>query len=203
MIVTFDTEFLDDGRVIELISLGMVAEDGRTLYAVNGDADWQTISFTSPWVVENVIKRHIPHYETKGIYYANWSYFEVTHRGEIANGVEDFLASTPDPQLWAYYSATDHVALYQLFGSLIVANCDHGIPLRTSCLKQEEESIQRRIRRNRRDSVPEDTTLDELVNKIFQANYGDRPVQDPETEHHALWDAEHDMELARWLGLTS
>ena len=32
-----DLEFLEDGRTIELISIGMVADDGREYYAVNRD----------------------------------------------------------------------------------------------------------------------------------------------------------------------
>lgn len=31
----FDTEFYEDGKTIDLVSIGIVAEDGRELYAVN------------------------------------------------------------------------------------------------------------------------------------------------------------------------
>ena len=36
----YDTEFLEDGETIDLISIGIVAEDGREYYAVNLNADW-------------------------------------------------------------------------------------------------------------------------------------------------------------------
>ncbi|HET7322728.1 MAG TPA: hypothetical protein VFJ06_00160 [Halococcus sp.] len=30
----YDTEFIDNGRIIDLISIGVVAEDGREFYAI-------------------------------------------------------------------------------------------------------------------------------------------------------------------------
>ena len=39
MRIFYDTEFLDDGKTIDLISIGMVAEDGRELYAVSSEFD--------------------------------------------------------------------------------------------------------------------------------------------------------------------
>lgn len=38
-IYCYDTEFLEDGSTIELISIGIVCEDGREYYAVNSDMD--------------------------------------------------------------------------------------------------------------------------------------------------------------------
>ena len=51
----FDTEFIENGRTIELISIGMVAEDGREFYAEAWAVDW---SKASVWVLEN-IKPHL------------------------------------------------------------------------------------------------------------------------------------------------
>jgi uncharacterized protein YjfI (DUF2170 family) len=31
----YDTEFIDNGRIIDLISIGVVAEDGREYYAIS------------------------------------------------------------------------------------------------------------------------------------------------------------------------
>jgi len=31
----YDTEFIDNGRTIELISIGVVSEDGREYYAIS------------------------------------------------------------------------------------------------------------------------------------------------------------------------
>lgn len=43
----FDTEFIEDGETIDLLSIGIVADDGSTFYAENTDAD---LSRGSDWV---------------------------------------------------------------------------------------------------------------------------------------------------------
>ena len=48
----FDTEFIEDGKTIDLLSIGIVAEDGSTFYAESTDAD---LSRGSEWVQHNVI----------------------------------------------------------------------------------------------------------------------------------------------------
>lgn len=48
----FDTEFIEDGKTIDLISIGIVAADGREYYAVNCECDY---SKASDWVLENVL----------------------------------------------------------------------------------------------------------------------------------------------------
>jgi len=49
----FDTEFIEDGRTIDLISIGIVSEDGRDYYAINGECDF---SKANDWVVDNVLR---------------------------------------------------------------------------------------------------------------------------------------------------
>lgn len=200
MIITLDTEFLDDGETIEMISIGLVAEDGRTFYGVNADADWARIQIhdnaRDRWLFDNVF-RHLPMRETgmklrgsgESLWLPDGDADEVMSRKSIAIEVEAFLRSSQPFETWAYYSANDHVALYQLFGPMIEACRDHAVPMRTSCLKQEE------VMQKRRSEAEDPGWWDEYV-----APY--RPVQDSATEHHALHDAEHDMDLARWLRLT-
>lgn len=48
----FDTEFIEDGKTIDLLSIGIVAEDGRELYLEILEADW---SKASDWVKANVL----------------------------------------------------------------------------------------------------------------------------------------------------
>jgi hypothetical protein len=52
-----DTEFIEDGKTIDLISIGIVAEDGRRYYAINRDCDF---SKASQWVKDNVINQLPP-----------------------------------------------------------------------------------------------------------------------------------------------
>ena len=49
-----DTEFIEDGKTIDLISIGIVCEDGREYYAINKDCN---LSKASDWVQENVINQ--------------------------------------------------------------------------------------------------------------------------------------------------
>jgi 3' exoribonuclease, RNase T-like len=48
-----DTEFIEDGATIDLISIGIVCEDGREYYAINYDCDRTK---ANDWVKENVLK---------------------------------------------------------------------------------------------------------------------------------------------------
>lgn len=57
----------------------------------------------------------------------------------IRNQVREFIQATPDPELWAWYAAYDHVALAQLFGRMI--DLPDGVPMWTNDLKQEAERL--------------------------------------------------------------
>src|SRR5699024_7994901 len=97
----YDTEFIEDGQTIELVSIGIVAEDGREFYAVSTDFD---PSRANAWVRENVLDKlpspRDPVWKPKD-----------TIRREVL----DFLTQDKTPiQLWAWVGAYDHVVLAQL-----------------------------------------------------------------------------------------
>lgn len=96
----FDTEFLEDGRSIELISIGLVAEDGREYYAETPGAEF--LSGSTDWLKENV-KPHLT-----GPTFA---------RTKIAREIVTFVGD--EPEFWAYYADYDWVALCQLYGRMI------------------------------------------------------------------------------------
>ena len=50
----YDTEFIEDGRTIDLVSIGVVAEDGREYYAVSTEFDARK---AGPWVRANVLNQ--------------------------------------------------------------------------------------------------------------------------------------------------
>lgn len=185
MLVTYDTEFLDDGKTIETISFGMVTADDREFYAINGDADFDRILThdlsNDGWLLKNVLEK-LPHTGEDIDWELDTSHPSVLTKDALSFAVEEFLGETEDPDLWAYYSATDHVAGYQLFGSMMEATRWHNWPMRTSCLKQEEVTLKRV--------------------GVIPENWAP-PRQDPATAHHALWDAMHDMDRARALGLVA
>lgn len=49
-----DTEFIEDGKTIDLISIALVAEDGRELYLCNQECDF---SKACVWVRNNVLTK--------------------------------------------------------------------------------------------------------------------------------------------------
>lgn len=146
MKVFYDFEFLEDGRTIDPISLGMVREDGKEYEAVFSDAPWHRIK-QHKWLCENVVP-HLPligEVQTPILGGVN-HFFEIDKNNPIvkpgqviANEVRTFLQGTPDLELWAYYADYDHVALAQLWGPMI--NLPKGIPMRTNDLQQECERL--------------------------------------------------------------
>ncbi|MGQ9348927.1 3'-5' exoribonuclease domain-containing protein [Mycolicibacterium gilvum] len=148
----YDTEFLEDGETINLISIGIVCDDGREYYAVNSDADWDRIE-NDDWLMTNVVP-HLPMrpgkppYKFEGlawIWGLDRSSVLIKPKWLIANEVREFILESvkfgDNPRLWAYYGAYDHVALAQLFGKMI--HLPDGIPMFTHELKQLMEEMPR------------------------------------------------------------
>ena len=50
----YDCEFIEDGRTIDLVSIGVVDEHGREFYAVSTEFD---ASRAIPWVRRNVLDK--------------------------------------------------------------------------------------------------------------------------------------------------
>lgn len=180
----YDTEFLEDGHTIELISIGIVCDDGREYYAVNEDMPVDRIKADN-WLSLNVWK-HLPvvGYSERTVGYAGHFQTAVRSHGRldtssvlikpkrlIANEVREFILEAPKfgdtPFLWAYYGAYDHVALAQLFGKMI--SLPDGIPMFTHELKQLMETM--------------------------PGNW-EPPAQDVD-EHHALADARWNMRVLK------
>lgn len=118
MRIWFDTEFIEDGKTIDLISIGMVREDRRTLYLESNEAD---LSKAVPWVQENVIRK-LQHDND----HAHAS------RAEIARQVREFAGE--EPEFWAWYGSYDWVCLCQLYGTMI--DLPKGWPMYVRDLKQ-------------------------------------------------------------------
>lgn len=135
--IWYDTEFLEDGQTIELISIGMVREDGAKLYLINGEFDLGKI-VAHDWLMENVF----PHLPAKlgedgmpewDIDHKDW--IRAMPRKSIRHYVRDFVLALPEPVLWADYAAYDHVVLAQLFGRMI--DLPDGFPMWTCDFQQE------------------------------------------------------------------
>lgn len=149
----YDTEFLEDGRTIDLISIAIVAEDGREYYAVNSELPMGRIR-EHDWLLRNVMpslpirgkasldsyvatpRNHFPRPSVE-LLEVDLTATEVKPKFVIANEVRDFLID--DPELWAWYAAYDHVCLAQLFGTML--NLPPHVPMWTNDLQQEAHRL--------------------------------------------------------------
>ncbi|GAB19357.1 hypothetical protein GOEFS_081_00470 [Gordonia effusa NBRC 100432] len=117
----YDSEFIEDGHTIDLVSLGVVAEDGREFYAVSTEFDE---SRAGDWVRANVLPK-LPSPSSKV-----WK-----SRRTIRDELLEFLtADGSEIELWAWVGAYDHVALCQLWGPMTAL--PRNIPRYTRELKQ-------------------------------------------------------------------
>lgn len=138
----YDCEFLEDGRTIAPISIGIVADDGTEYYAIDINAPWERIA-DHPWVVGNVIP-HLPQLPAdQRTIDLDWvrlgvdlSDPAVKPLWRIAAEVREFLTRHNGPvELWGYYSSYDHILLSQLWGRMI--DRPDRIPMITLDVQQE------------------------------------------------------------------
>ena len=101
----YDTEFIEDGVTIDLVSIGVVDEDGREFYAISTEFD---PTKAGPWVRANVLAKlpspASPAYRSRAAIRESLLQFLLAPGGEI--------------ELWAWYAAYDHVTLAQLWGAM-------------------------------------------------------------------------------------
>lgn len=143
-----DFEFREDGRTIEPISLGIVAQDGRELYIENADFDPAS---ATDWLRVNVL----PYLHGAGRPLATW--------GAL---ITEFVG--PEPEFWGWYADYDWIALCQLYGRMI--------------------------------DLPPTWPMFCRDSKQLHADLGS-PTLPPHrgTEHHALDDARHQVEIFDFL----
>ncbi|MCE7011997.1 polyadenylate-specific 3'-exoribonuclease AS [Kibdelosporangium philippinense] len=122
----YDTEFIEDGVTIDLVSIGVVAEDGREFYAVSTEFDPNK---AGQWVRENVLDK-LPGPGDKA-----WR-----SRSQIREDLMGFLSPRGESvELWAWFAAYDHVALAQLWGAMPAL--PRQLPRFTRDLRQRWEDV--------------------------------------------------------------
>ncbi len=138
MRIYYDTEFLERGssHPLDLISIGMVREDGAEYYAISSEFDVPAV-LGHPWLRENVwpYLPQLPQIGVPGGWGLDTVHADVKPRRQIAAEVAAFVLAEPHPEPWAYYGAYDHVALCQLFGRMV--DLPDGFPMFTRDLMQE------------------------------------------------------------------
>jgi hypothetical protein len=122
-----DTEFIEDGHTINLISLGICAEDGRELYVQNQECDFRK---ANDWVLRNVLT-HLNDFDLsrmepikappltdpgRMLVESPWH-----TRAEIAQALLQFCDPEQHglPQFWGYYADYDWVVVCQIFGTMM------------------------------------------------------------------------------------
>jgi hypothetical protein len=110
-----DTEFIEYPFTIDLISIGIVAEDDRCFYAVSSEFNE---NMASQWVKDNVLfslsKRRIT-------------------RERIKQDLLEFVGNDK-PEFWGYYADYDWVVFCWLFGTMI--ELPEGWPMYCRDIKQ-------------------------------------------------------------------
>lgn len=133
-----DTEFIEDGKTIDLISFALVPDEGYSFYKCNLDCN---LGAASPWVREHVLP-HLPPFGDK----------EWAPRAQIRDELLSYLgypspvhnelrglpgSGAPpkeSPEFWGYYSDYDWVAFCQLWGRMI--DLPEGMPMHCLDVKQ-------------------------------------------------------------------
>lgn len=144
MKVFYDTEFKEDGKTIDLISIGMVREDGREYYAVSNEFDTRRVAHDW-WLMKNVMssidheKFVVADFEgapvVRDIYVTDKA---AKSREQIALDIQFFVADIW-PEFWAWYGAYDHVALCQLYGRMV--DLPDRFPMFSADLKQMHKAL--------------------------------------------------------------
>lgn len=156
-----DTEFIEGfhkplfgnrRHFIDLISIGIVAEDGREFYAVSNEFNWKD---ADEWVRKNVIAK-IPIRLGKKESLISWQkrpkpgasyegeWIDAKSNKEITAGLLEFFGCWRDqhfwrvgkdiPEVYGYYSDYDWVLFCSLFGRMI--DLPKGFPMYCIDLKQ-------------------------------------------------------------------
>lgn len=105
----FDTEFIERPGLLDLISIGMVDDDGREFYAVSSEFDARN---ADDWVKVNVL--------------AKLGDTPRESRASIRDRLLTFIGDTK-PEFWAYFSSYDWVAFCWLFGRMV--DLPDGFPM--------------------------------------------------------------------------
>jgi 3' exoribonuclease, RNase T-like len=119
-----DTEFIESGagKPIQLISIGIVAEDGREFYAISWEFNWQD---ANDWVRANVLEKLELEIKPRSL-------------GEIASAIVDFVGDDK-PEFWGYYADYDWVVFCQIFGAMV--DLPKGWPMYCRDLKQWSDAV--------------------------------------------------------------
>lgn len=190
MKVFFDTEFTGLSKEADIISIGLVAENGKTFYAEFTDFDKEKVSiWTKTNVIENLLTKFIsknkkhPSIQEGLLYtlpvYAD--YLIVGTRSQVEPHLRywfEILKGEPDNkiEMWGDCLAWDWVLFCDLFGDAIsLPDSIYYIPFDICTLFKMK-------------GIDPDISREEFCKGGVEVNcsafWGNRPIK-----HNALWDA--------------
>lgn len=180
-----DTEFKEKPNTIDLISIGIVSEDGREYYALNKNFNLKEV-WKDEWLRENVLlpiyKEHI-HGDMRNHVSFSRAAIKGILKGfgksieQIANEIKEFCyysyseaqIENANIQFYGYYADYDWVIFCWIFGRMI--DLPKGFPMYCKDLKQ---------------------MMDE---KGLDKEWKRKNCPDPDGEHNALVDARWNLKL--------
>lgn len=198
---------------IQLVSIGIVAEDGREYYAISNEFDPRD---ADAWVRDNVLlpiyqecvvgdmRNHFPFSTrmnsgvTRGKGKSNKQIAEEIYN--FCNVYHPVNLKTDDPEFYAYFADYDWVVFCSLFGTMM--DLPKGFPMYCNDLKQSLDEKEKSL-------LNEDGKV-ELVSEIIPEygcaivavfdsikEFGAYPIK--ENEHNALADARWNKKLYEFL----
>ncbi|MBN3946431.1 MAG: 3'-5' exoribonuclease [Nostoc sp. NMS7] len=107
-----DLEFIENAKTIDLISIGIVAQDGREFYAVNEECNFSKANY---WVQENVIPslpvKNDPAWKTRDmIAFEVVAFIKQEPESELYHHTFGSLCNLPmdeKPEFWGEWCAYD------------------------------------------------------------------------------------------------
>lgn len=212
-----DTEFIEGFRkplfgkkrhFIDLISIGIVAEDGREYYAISNEFNPKD---ADKWVNDNVISKLPP----KKVWSNANGGMDLPNRlyksnKRITKDIIDFttpyLSESNIPEFYAYYADYDWVVFCSLFGTMI--DLPHFMPMYCNDLKQTLDEKANKLTSMELSKMTEcDTCNHNILSFLEESGKLDKVKQlekhkgypKQENEHNALADAKWNQKLHTFL----
>jgi hypothetical protein len=217
----YDTEFCEGVQqnlnkpTIDLISIGIVDEEGNEYYAISNDFNlsnaWHkndnTVAEPNYWLRENVLKKVFndlrkfdnddlyEYFTLENLYTLLQDYGKSNYT--IQKEILDFIKPSKESpvELYGYYSAYDHVVLCWLFDKMI--DLPEGMPMYTTDLRQMIDIKINDVINNICYSSGNHTIWNKKEALDFIKSKHDYPKQS--NEHNALDDAKWNLELYKFL----
>jgi len=166
-----DTEFIEKPNTIDLISIGIVGEDGSVYYAISRDFPLKEV-YQNEWLRTNVLKPIYDEFNTINAKFSkNQIQFCIDSIGKPIGLIRKEILGFIDkkPEFYGYYADYDWVIFCWIFGRML--DLPEHFPMYCRDLKQMMDEC-------------------ELDKKWKQDN-----CPDSENEHNALADARWNLEL--------